>query len=141
MMMFDENNILLNAAFADKWAAIGACGSILLENGYVTAEYLEEMIQREKSTSVYIGNGVAIPHGLGGDSDNILQSGISFIQVPEGVDFDGNQAYLLIGIAGKGDEHLHLLSQIALTLMDEARLKQLIKATLKSEIIELMTNA
>ncbi len=138
MIMLDEKNIVLNAKFTDKWSAIQACGRILLENGYVKSGYLDEMIAREKSTSVYIGSGVAIPHGLAGYSKNIIHSGLSFVQVPEGVDFDGNTAYLLIGIAGKGDEHLQLLSQVALTLMDESRVAKLVTTNKKADVMELL---
>ena len=47
------------------------------------------------------------------------------MQYPNGVDFDGEIAYLIFGIAGVGDEHLGLLSRIAETLEDEALLDEL----------------
>ena len=45
-----------------------------------------------------------------------------------GVDWDGEQVTFVIGIAGKGDEHLEILSQIAILFSEEddvARLKTL----------------
>ena len=41
-------------------------------------------------------------------------------QYPEGVDFDGEKAYLLFGIAGKGNEHLEVLVSICKVLEDES---------------------
>jgi PTS system mannitol-specific IIA component len=44
-----------------------------------------------------------------------------------GVDWDGNPVTFVVGIAGKGDEHLEILSQIAILFSEEddvARLKQ-----------------
>ena len=38
------------------------------------------MIEREDKVSVYIGNGVAIPHGVGGSEKYIKKSGLSFLQ-------------------------------------------------------------
>ncbi len=49
----------------------------------------------------------------------ILSSGIVILQFPNGIDFDGEKAYLLIGIAGVGDEHLEILSNIAVVLDDD----------------------
>lgn len=41
------------------------------------------------------------------------------LQVPDGVDFNGEKAYLLVGVAGKGEEHVELIGKIGQTLMDE----------------------
>ena len=58
----------------------------------------------------------------------IKKSGIVILQFPDGVDFDGEKAYLVIGIAGKGDEHLSILANIATIISeDEEKLKELIK--------------
>ena len=65
--------------------------------------------------TTYIGNGVAIPHSIPEYVQYIRHSGIVIAQYPEGVDFgNGNVAHLVIGIAGKGDDHLQVLSQIAI---------------------------
>ena len=113
-----RDNIQLNVKIDNKWDAIKASGMILFKQGYVTEEYLEDMVAREHIATAYIGNNVAIPHGIDGSEKHILHSGISFIQVPEGVKFDDNIAYLLIGIAGKDGSHIEILSKIALLLMD-----------------------
>lgn len=138
MDVLTTNNIMLNASFNNKWESIKACGQILQQYGYVQASYIEEMIEREKSVSVYIGNNVAIPHGITTNTDSILHSGLSVIQVPEGVDFDGNAVKLLVGIAGKGEDHIALLSKIALILMDEKNVALLVNAETKEEILAIL---
>lgn len=35
--ILQEDNILLQAAYADRWSAIRACGEVLVKQGYVTA--------------------------------------------------------------------------------------------------------
>ena len=47
------------------------------------------------------------------------------LQYPEGVDFDGEKAQLVFGIAGIGDEHLGLLAKISEIIEDPERLEQL----------------
>ena len=85
--VFDENSILLNQSFEDKIAAIRKAGKMLEDRGCVDPEYIDAMIERDEKVSVYIGNGVAIPHGVAGSEKYIKASGVSFIQVPDGIDF------------------------------------------------------
>ena len=117
--ILQEDNIILQAAYADRWSAIQACGEILVKQGYVKAAYIEDMMERERLVSVYVGNHVAIPHGIANSEQHILESGLSVLQIPEGVDFDGEKAYIMIGIAGRDGVHMQLLSQIALVCMVE----------------------
>lgn len=137
--LFNESNIQLNLAPEPKSAAILRAGELLRKNGYVQNEYLEGMAKREESLTTYVGNGVAIPHGLPDYIPYILKSGLVFLQYPEGVDFgEGNTAYLLIGIAGKDDEHLELLSTIALVCQDEENVTRLKQAASKEEVLEIL---
>ncbi|MGB9779821.1 PTS sugar transporter subunit IIA [Caldanaerobacter sp.] len=137
--ILNENNILLNLPSESKIEAIERVGNLLVENGYVEKEYIEGMKKREEDITTYIGNGVAIPHGVSEYVKYIKKSGIVIAQYPDGVDFgDGNRAYIVIGIAGKGDEHLNILSKIALTCQYEENVEKLKKAKTPQEIIEIL---
>lgn len=135
--LFPVENIVLGASFQDKNAAISACADILIEGGYVKPFYKQEMFAREEDLSVYLGDGVAMPHGLT-QSDSILHSGICFVQVPDGVDFDGNTAYLLVGVAGKGEEHVQLLGQIAQALTEDNNIQKLREAKDKQTVLSIL---
>lgn len=88
-------------------------------------------------TSTYMGNYVAIPHGTEEGKENVIESGIVIVQVPDGVDFgDGNIVKLLIGIAAKGDEHLDILSKIALVVAEEENVHQIVQAETAEEIMK-----
>lgn len=131
-----KENILLNAAVASKEEAIKLTGSILVEKGYVDSNYIEKMLEREQLTSTYMGNFVAIPHGTEDSKQFVKESGISFVQVPEGVDFGGgNIVKLLIGIAGKNDEHLDILSSIAIVCSEEENIEKLVAAKSADDIL------
>lgn len=130
------DDVLLNATARDKWEAIRLVGNRLLAAGRVTPEYLDAMEQREAEFSTYIGNGLAIPHGVGGSQRYIKKSGLSVAQFPAGVDFGGgNVAYLVVAIAGLGDEHLDLLSTIALRCEDLQEVMRLARVTSAEEIL------
>lgn len=136
--ILQEDNIILQAAYADRWSAIQACGEILVKQGYVKAAYIEDMMERERLVSVYVGNHVAIPHGIANSEQHILGSGLSVLQIPEGVDFDGEKAYIMIGIAGRDGVHMQLLSQIALVCMEQEQVERLRTSKDKNEIMGIL---
>ena len=119
------SSIKVGAAAADKWEAISEAGSLLVKGGYVAMDYVDAMVEREKLTTTYLGMGIAIPHGTQSAKRDVRRTGISVVQYPEGVDFDGEKAYLVIGIAGVGDEHLELLARVSEALDDEEVLERL----------------
>ncbi|MBC2579573.1 PTS sugar transporter subunit IIA [Clostridium sp. DJ247] len=134
-----RENILLNATSESKDASIERAGRLLVSKGYVNENYIEGMKAREEEVTTYMGNGVAIPHGMNEYKKAILDSGIVIIQYPNGVDFgDGNIAYIVIGIAGKGDDHMDILSKIALTIQYEENVERLTKARTPEEIIKII---
>lgn len=131
-----KENILLNAIVRSKEEAIRLTGSILVDKGYVEAAYIEKMLEREQLTSTFMGNFLAIPHGTEDSKSFVKESGISFVQVPQGVDFGaGNIVKLLIGIAGKDNEHLDILSNIAIVCSEEENIERLVSAKSAAEIL------
>ena len=112
-------NILSGLPSESKEEAILRAGRLLEESGYAGKGYAESMLERERMATTYMGMGVAIPHGTSEAKDKVTCSGISVLQYPEGVDFEDGKAYLIIGIAGKGDEHMDLLAKVSGALEDE----------------------
>ncbi|MFU8786005.1 MAG: PTS sugar transporter subunit IIA, partial [Candidatus Izemoplasmataceae bacterium] len=107
-----KENILLGLPKMNQESAINKAGELLIESGYVEKEYLIGMLEREKIVSTYIGNGVAIPHGVGDAAKYIKHSGIVVLQFPKGIQYHDNKCFLVIGIAGKENEHMMILSNI-----------------------------
>lgn len=117
--------IILNQKSVTKEEAITAAGQLLTDLGYVDKEYIPLMLEREKIVTTYIGMGLAIPHGTTHDEGIIHKTGIVLIQYPEGIDFGDEKAQLVIGIAGKGGEHMEILSKICIALEDETILEKM----------------
>ncbi|GCF94401.1 sugar transporter [Enterococcus florum] len=82
------DHIELDYAAADWQAAVRRAGSILLQDQYVTKEYIEGMIQFIEGTDPYIviSPGVAIPHAEA--SQGALRIGASFVRLKEPVKFN-----------------------------------------------------
>lgn len=136
--ILSKENIHMNAALKGKEEAIRYTGKILVDNGYAEAAYIDKMLEREELTSTFMGNHVAIPHGTEDAKSAVLETGLSIVTVPDGVDFgDGNIVKVLIGIAGKGDEHLEVLSNIAIVCSEEENIEKILRAASEEEIISL----
>ncbi|MFZ4452785.1 PTS sugar transporter subunit IIA [Salibacterium aidingense] len=133
--ILQEENIKMNAAFSGKEEAIRETGRILVDQGYVEESYINAMLEREELTSTYMGNYVAIPHGTEESKDQINASGLAVVQAPDGVDFDGNTVKVLIGIAGKENEHLEILQKIALICSEEENITKMLQAPDKSSLL------
>ncbi|WP_214837644.1 PTS sugar transporter subunit IIA [Exiguobacterium sp. s36] len=137
MPFIQTEMIRLNQSFNTSAEAIDAAGEVLEAAGCVSSAYVKAMHERQAISSVYIGNQVAIPHGTEEAKSAVQKTGISILQVPAGVDFGGQTAKLVIGIAGVDDEHLELLSQIAVICSDEDNVERLVQAKTKEEILSL----
>ncbi|WP_163581686.1 PTS mannitol transporter subunit IICBA [Gracilibacillus saliphilus] len=135
-----EENIFLNQEFATKEEAIRFAGEVLVKNGYVEESYVDAMIDRENVTSTYMGNNVAIPHGTEEAKKAVLRSGFTVLQVPNGVDFDGQEAKLIFGIAGKDGTHLDILSGIAVVCSDEENIEQMVQAQTTKELLDIINS-
>lgn len=134
--ILSEKNIVLGLESESKEEAIKRAGNLLVNGGYVKESYVDAMLEREEVVSTYIGMGVAIPHGIGVAKREIKSSGIVVLQYPNGVDFGEEFAYLVVGIAGVGDEHIEILSNIAISLEDMELVERLKKTKSEDEILE-----
>lgn len=114
-----QENIRVNCKPASQEEIIRQVGGMLVSSGYVEQPYVEAMLEREKSFSTFLGNGLALPHGVEAAKKDIKASGIAVMTFPDGTDWAGNTVKVVIGIAGVGEEHLQILSVIAEKMLDE----------------------
>jgi PTS system mannitol-specific IIC component len=133
-----EKNVFLNQTFTSKEDAIRFAGRVLVDGGYVEESYIDAMIERDELTSTYMGNDVAIPHGTEEAKKAVLNSGVTILQIPDGVDFNGDNVRLLFGIAGKDGSHLEILSGIAVTCSDMENIEKMVAAKTKKEILDII---
>ena len=133
------DQIRIHTGSASQHEALQEATDILVAAGAVTPAYVDAMRQREATVSTYMGNGLAIPHGTNDTKDEILASALSVVRYDGGVDWAGEQATFVIGIAGRGDEHLEILSQIAVLFSDEDDVARLAAAETPQELYEMLS--
>ena len=134
------DQIRIHPGSVSKEEAMREAAGILQDAGAVTAAYFDAMLQREQTVSTYMGNELAIPHGTNETKDAILASALSFVRYDGGVDWDGEKVTFVVGIAGKGDEHLDILSQIALIFSEEEEVERLKAAATPEDLYALLSS-
>ncbi len=135
-----EENIFIGQEFDSKEDAIRFAGEALVKAGYVEESYVDAMIERDNITSTYMGNNVAIPHGTEDAKKAVLKSGFTVVQVPNGVDFDGEETKLIFGIAGKDGTHLEILSGIAVICSEMENIEQMVQAKTAKELKDIINS-
>jgi mannitol/fructose-specific phosphotransferase system IIA component len=132
--------VQLGASAGEKADAIRQAGELLVRAGCVDPDYVAGMQAREQTMSTYLGSGVAIPHGRHADVRLVHRTAISVLQVPAGVEWEpGEMAYLVVGIAAIGDEHIEVLARLGEVVEDEAVTRSLFTATSAAAVVECLS--
>ncbi|MBX6750856.1 MAG: PTS sugar transporter subunit IIA [Micromonosporaceae bacterium] len=130
--------IRLDRRAADRDDAIRQCGQTLVEIGAVAPAYVEAMLERERSVSTYVGEGVAIPHATQAGKAAVLRDALAVLRFPDGVDWGGERVQVCVAIAAVGDGHVELLGQLATVLLDPERARQLREASRPEDVLSLL---
>ncbi|MCI3137751.1 PTS sugar transporter subunit IIA [Staphylococcus hominis subsp. hominis] len=139
--LFSNNNIFLNVSVSNQDEAIEKAGRALVDSGVVKEGYIQSMKDRENVVSTFMGNGLAIPHGTDEAKDEVIASSLTLLQIPKGVDWNGEEVKVVVGIAGKDGEHLDLLSKIAITFSEEDNVDRIVNAKSAEEIKQVFEEA
>jgi phosphocarrier protein FPr len=138
MAIISKDRIRLNAQAENRSDAIRQAGQLLVDSGCVRADYVDGMLLRETTMSTYLGSGVAIPHGMLDNKEQIISTGISVLQLPQGVEWNpgDEKAHLVIGIAASSDEHINVLAKLAEAVEDESVLNELLNTADPDAVIK-----
>jgi phosphocarrier protein FPr len=140
MEVLTSEMVILGARAADKADAIRQAGETLVKAGCVEPSYVDGMLARERVMSTYVGSGIAIPHGELADLRSVYRTGVSVLQLPEGVEWEpGERACLVIGLASTSDEHVEVLTNLVELLQEPEIITQLVQATDPMVIVERLT--
>jgi PTS system mannitol-specific IIA component len=136
--ILERRAIRLDERAATRDDAISRCGDVLVEVGAVDPAYVRTMLDRERSISTYVGEGVAIPHGTLEGKSAVRRDALAVLRFPDTVDWGGNPVTLCVAIAAQGDGHVDLLAELAEILLDEDRAKALRQSTDPDEVMTLL---
>lgn len=135
-LLYPEN-VKVGCKADTKENVIRQVGQMLVDSGYVNPSYVDAMVKREESFSTYMGNELALPHGVEEAKKEIKASGIAVMVFPEGTDWGGETVKVVVGIAGVGEEHLQILSVIAEQALEEGNMERIINGSAQ-EVYEIL---
>lgn len=138
MKVLELDRISLSGTATSRDEAIREVGAQLVAAGAVQPAYVDAMFDRENTVSTYMGNYLAIPHGTNEAKDTINGSALAIVRYDTPLDWDGNEVRFVIGIAGKDNEHLGILSTIAIVFSDDDEVEKLLAARTPDELYELL---
>ena len=138
--LLPTSSINLSARAATRDDAVRQAGELLVAAGAVDPDYVDQMLERERIVSTFVGDGIAMPHGTLTAKSDVINEGLSVLLLAKPVDWAGQPVTLVIGIAAHGRRYITLLSQLAAALLDEGRATSLREATTAERVRALLAS-
>jgi phosphocarrier protein FPr len=127
--------VRIGGVYSSKEEALKDAGGLLTKAGCVDSAYDECMIRREKISSTYLDQGLAIPHGTLEDKVRVKKEGLAVLQVPAGVSWGpGQNATFIVAIASASEGHIAVLRRLANIMRDKALMEKMKTTTNEDEI-------
>lgn len=117
------NNVLINVDVKNKNDAFNKVFECLKKQDAIDDKYLDSMIQRDKNSSVAIGNLIAIAHGTVETKNLIKKDAMCLLVLKEAIDWDGNDVKIVLGLALSGDKTMDVIGNIGVAFSDEDEVK------------------
>jgi fructose PTS system EIIBC or EIIC component len=141
--LLTTETILLSMNSSQKLDAINELVHVLDTAGKISNKesFKEAILRREAQSTTGIGDGIAIPHAK---TSVVKEPAIVFGKSETGVEYealDGKRSHLFFMIAapeGANNTHLEALARLSGLLMVEEVREQLLKATSKQEVIDII---
>ncbi|MFW5913873.1 MAG: PTS sugar transporter subunit IIA [Bacillota bacterium] len=119
--------------------AIRLASKPLLEDGYITEDYIDDMLQALKDYGPYIvlADEFAMPHAR--PSESVKKTGLSLLVVKDGVDLLDNHVKLFIVLAAKNStDHTDVLGSLAEFLMEKKNIQDVINSDSVEDIQKIL---
>ncbi|PZQ02833.1 MAG: phosphoenolpyruvate--protein phosphotransferase [Variovorax paradoxus] len=134
--------VRLAASPADRDDAVRSAGALLVQAGFCDAGYVASLLRREQVATTYLGQGVAIPHGMVEDKGLVRRTGLAVLQVPDGVAWGSadKPVHLVVAIAAASDEHITVLRRLTRLMQGGNRIAQLVRSARAEDIVAALTS-
>ena len=141
----NKSLVNLQTTFSSREEAINALAEQLDQQGKLhdKQQYLDAVFAREAQGPTALGEGLAVPHGK---TDAVKEAGFAVATLKKDMkwkgldeDEDVNLIFLIaIPNAEAGSTHMHLLTELTTTLVDDDVREAVLKATTAEEIFALL---
>jgi mannitol/fructose-specific phosphotransferase system IIA component len=136
--LLSREAVRLGLRAADRFDAVRQTGQALVDIGSVEAQYVDAMLERERQISTSLGEGFAIPHGTDESRKYINETRLTFLQFPDGVDWDDDRVVVCVGIAAVGEEHVGVLARLSRILVVPEQAAALRSASAVDDVLDVL---
>lgn len=129
-----DNVFFYKDSGTDMHSVLRKYSTMLYNDGFVTEEFYDSIIQRESVASTSMGRGIAVPHG---SNTFVRKSVVVVIHLDEPIDWDGVPVDLifLIAINVESDSHKIFFKKLFHIISDNGKINK-IKSSIKIEELE-----
>ena len=139
-VLLPQTSIDLDATATSRDDAIRQVGALLVSAGSINSGYVDQMLDRERAVSTFVGDGIAMPHGTLAAKNGVLVEGLALLRLASPIDWGGEEVAVVIGIAAHGRRYITLLSQLATALLEPGRAESLRTAETLDEVYKLLSS-
>jgi PTS system mannitol-specific IIA component len=136
--LLSREAVRLGLRAADRFDAVRKTGQALVDIGAVESQYVDAMLERERQISTSLGEGFAIPHGTDESRKYINETRLTFLQFPDGVDWEDDRVVVCVGIAAVGEEHVGVLARLSRILVVPEQAAALRSASAVDEVLDVL---
>ena len=132
--LLPAESIYLNAAASSREDAVRQAGEALVRAGATGPGYVDSMLERERTVSTFVGEGVALPHGTLSAKDDVRADALVLLRFAETIEWGGESVSVVVGVAAHGRHYIALISQIASVLLTPSRAEALRSAATVKDV-------
>lgn len=140
-MLINENQVFINLELEKKEEVLKFISEKAFEMNIVESQdrLFKELVERENKYPTAVEELIAIPHSK---STNVKEAKLFFIKLKNKIDWDSPDNYqvkvlfvILVPESGAQNEHIAILSKVAVNLLEEDFQNFILKVEDKNEII------
>lgn len=136
--LFDKDLYIKKIKTKDKFEVIKRLSELLYDKNCVKEAFLQSVIEREKISSTFISNLVAIPHAL---FENVIHSKIAIGVLDKPIQWGGNMVQLVFLLALEkmtDEDYTNIFNTLFFILDDRKKISDLIKADCFESFMEII---
>lgn len=137
--LLNLNSISFSESASSWQEAIRKAGAILMKNGSVSEEYIEDMIKviNKNGSYMIMNNKIAFPHARA--SQGVFKTDMSLVRFDTPIEFPGNKIVRIILCFSSRDqkEHMDALNDF-ITLIERKNILDKIEYSTQSEVLQII---
>lgn len=137
--LLNLNSISFSESASSWQEAIRKAGAILMKNGSISEEYIEDMIEviNKNGSYMIMNNKIAFPHARA--SQGVFKTDMSLVRFDTPIEFPGNKIVRIILCFSSRDqkEHMDALNDF-ITLIERKNILDKIEYSTQSEVLQII---